>query len=175
MDAVVLALSVSGGNFLATAVVHLCLCRMKPSLDRLSLLVRLLPITLASTVVTTHVFRDPIVTALRSCFVTSAVTAAAVASCLLFVAGLSFYSAITHSVRLRIATLVAQAPGGRQSVADVVARYDAEQATRCRVEQMVDGGYVVQEGDVLRLTRKGAVVAAVSTGGKRLFNVGLGG
>lgn len=175
MDAVLLALCIAAGNFLAAALLHLCLCRMMPGLDRLTLLVRLLAVTLVTTVAATHVFLGVMVAAMRSSFVTAAVTAAAVASCILFVAALSFFSAITHSVRLRVATLVLQSPGARQCIEEVVAMYDADEATRRRVAEMIHGGYLVQDGDVLRLTRKGAFVAAISGGGKRLFNVGLGG
>lgn len=175
MNAVFLASCIAGGNFLVAAVLHLCCCRLFPRLDPLTILVRLLTAALASTLATTHVLGETLAAAVRSEPVISAVTFAAVALCIPFVAGLSFYSAVTHSVRLRIATLVAQAPGARQAIDEIMSRYDADEATRNRIQQMVDGGYLEKDGSVLRLTRKGDFVSAVSGGGKRLFNAGLGG
>jgi len=175
MDAVLLAGCMAVANFLAVVILHLCLCRMIPRIDRLGLLVRLLPVASVLTLATTYIFRESLLAAIRSGFIQGSVMMAALALCSLFVGVLSFYSAITHSVRLRIGMLLSESPGRRQSVESLVTLYDADAATRRRVQQLIDGGYVVEDGDMLRLTRKGAVIATISSRGKRLFKVGLGG
>jgi len=175
MNAIVVAACIASGSFFAGIVFHLCLCRLLPNIDRLRLLVRLLPIMLACSLVATLVFQRHIELAVRNNFTTACVGFAALSLCILWVCVLSFYSAVTHSVRLHIGVLLAASPGRRRAAKDIVSLYDADDATHRRIHQLVKGGYLEQDGDLLRLTPKGTVCAAISSGGKRLFRTGPGG
>ena len=175
MNATSIASLIAGGSFLVTALFHLCLCRALPTADRLRLLFRLLPVMLACAAAGTALVYPRIAVALRDDFKTVCVGCAAIALCILFVGTLSFYSAITHSVRLHIGHLLAAAPDASRTEEDVISLYDAEDATRRRVRQLLDGGYLQDDGDLLRLTPKGLACAAISSGGKRLFRAGPGG
>jgi hypothetical protein len=175
MNAVVVAASIACVSFVATAIVHLCVCRAVPHVDRLRLLFRLLPLMLVFAAATTLALQAWVVPAVREDRVAVGVVLAAVALCVLFVGLLAFYSAVTHSVRLHIGLLLADTVGRRKDVRSIVALYDGEDATRRRVRQLVDGGYLQEDGETLRLTPKGFACAAISSGGKRLFRAGPGG
>jgi hypothetical protein len=175
MIGVFIAACVAAGSFLAAVLVHLWICRAAPSIDRLRLLFRLLPVMLACTALTTLAVQHVLVPAVREDMAAVCIAFAAVTLCMLFVGALSFYSAITHSVRLHIASLISHSPGSRRTFRELESLYGADAATRQRAQQLVMAGYLQNDGKLLRLTPKGAVYAGISSAGKRLFRIGRGG
>lgn len=175
MDYALSAWCIASVPFGVIVILHLCLCRLLPAADRLRLLSRALPLLVVATFLTTRVFHAPIMADLRKDPRSSWIMLGAVALGILFVAGLSLHSAITHSVRLKLGDLLAASSGHREVVDTLISRYGPEAATQKRIDQLVDGGYLERTSDALRLTRKGFLVATISSTGKRLFNAGRGG
>lgn len=84
---------------------------------------------------------------------------------------LFFYSALDHSVRIRLCVEFFEAGPKGLSYDDVIKRYGVDAANQRRFLKLYDGEYLSKNGDKYVLTDKGRRVGRLGSFGKHLFKV----
>jgi len=179
MKTLELAFLIAIANFFVFLLLHIFIFRSFRLANRLKILHCLALFFLMATFFTTLWMRQELVATLPRFDFMDLVLLSSSLLCFFFLGGLSFYSAVEHSVRIRVSVeLGAELSDGTQkrlSLQDLIKHYDPDRATSRRLEQLLAGGNIVKKDNGFQLTRKGLVFAKISSHGKGFFNIGLGG
>jgi hypothetical protein len=85
---------------------------------------------------------------------------------------LAFYSAVDHSVRIRLTVELWQQRHKALDLAAIFALYSPEEATRQRITQLESGGYAqINSAQQVILTPKGIAIAKITRMGRKFFGI----
>ena len=87
------------------------------------------------------------------------------------IAALAFYSAVGHSVRIRLTVELYKQGAKGLDLPKILTLYSPEQANFQRILQLVDGGYATRQDQMITLTKKGICIAKLAVAGRQFFHV----